>query len=98
MDPVYLFACGIVWHKTGDAAAGDELILALRDPDPDIRCLAEGLLIYAGGLSLPLLESAVDSGALDATVATHCIVQILNEGAAYVPMTDYRDRELMGSN
>jgi hypothetical protein len=98
MDPIYLLACGIVWRKTGDEGAGRELIVALSDHDVNIRFLSERLLVAAGPVSLRLLESAVASGELDRLAGAQCILEVLNGCATYAPMSDSRDRELLGAN
>ena len=43
-DPIYLFACHLEWRDRRNLGAYRELIAALDDPDPNIRCLAEALL------------------------------------------------------
>src|SRR5215471_6018976 len=44
VDPMYLFACGMLWHQQGDATAGWELIHYLRSQDRDARAVAAELL------------------------------------------------------
>ncbi len=82
MNDTYLFACGIVWQKTGDAEAGWELIEALRSSDPYIHSLAEVVLAGTGLRSLELLETAVKDGILTPEQAAPCIMEILCDGAA----------------
>jgi CRP/FNR family cyclic AMP-dependent transcriptional regulator len=43
-DPLYLFSCGVLWHRQRDASAGWELIQFLRSEDRDARALAAVLL------------------------------------------------------
>jgi hypothetical protein len=43
-DPLYLFACHLEWHSTGNLACYQELLAALDDNDSDIRIVAEVLL------------------------------------------------------
>jgi CRP/FNR family transcriptional regulator len=43
-DPLYLFSCGVLWHRQQDASAGWELIQFLRSEDRDARALAAALL------------------------------------------------------
>jgi CRP/FNR family transcriptional regulator, cyclic AMP receptor protein len=43
-DPLYLFSCGVLWHRQRDASAGWELIQFLRSEDKDARALAATLL------------------------------------------------------
>ncbi len=43
-DPIYLFACHLEWRDHRDVSAYHELVAALDDFDPQIRCLAEMLL------------------------------------------------------
>lgn len=35
IDPLYLFCCGVLWHKQADASAGWELIHGLRSSGPE---------------------------------------------------------------
>jgi CRP/FNR family transcriptional regulator, cyclic AMP receptor protein len=44
VDCLYLFACGVRWHRERDTAAGWELIHFLRSEDGDGRTLAADLL------------------------------------------------------
>jgi hypothetical protein len=43
-DPLYLFACHLEWHNSGNIAAYQELLAALDDHNCDIRMVAEALL------------------------------------------------------
>lgn len=43
-DPLYLFHCGVSWHKQRDTAAGWELVGAMRSHDKTTRALAAELL------------------------------------------------------
>jgi hypothetical protein len=44
LDPLYLFACGLFWHKHGDAAAAWELIHGLHSADQGTCVVASALL------------------------------------------------------
>lgn len=44
IDPLYLFHCGLLWHKEADTGAGWELINGLRSADRDARAVAATLL------------------------------------------------------
>jgi len=44
VDPLYLFGCGLRWHRDRDAVAGWELIHFLRTEDSDARTVAAELL------------------------------------------------------
>jgi len=56
-DPLYLFACYLELRKSTNVAVYRELLAALDDPDPDIRCVAEVLL----GRSSPYREPSDNS-------------------------------------
>ena len=43
-DPLYLFACHLLWHRNRDLKAYQELIAALDDANPSIRDVAQALL------------------------------------------------------
>ena len=43
-DPIYLFACHLVWRVYRNLRAYHDLVAALDDPDQNIRNLAEELL------------------------------------------------------
>jgi hypothetical protein len=43
-DPLYLFACHVLWHRERNLKAYQELVAALDDCDPKIRAVAEDLL------------------------------------------------------
>jgi CRP/FNR family cyclic AMP-dependent transcriptional regulator len=44
VDPLYLFSCGVAWHRERDASAGWELIQFLRSQDKGSRAIAAALL------------------------------------------------------
>ena len=44
LDPLYLFCCGVNWHKSGETASGWELVQAMRSNDRGARALAAELL------------------------------------------------------
>jgi CRP/FNR family transcriptional regulator, cyclic AMP receptor protein len=44
VDPLYLFSCGVLWHRQRDASAGWELIQFLRSQDKGSRAIAAALL------------------------------------------------------
>ncbi len=44
LDPLYLFFCGLKWHKYGETASGWELVQAMRSHDRGARALAAELL------------------------------------------------------
>jgi hypothetical protein len=44
LDALYLFACGLFWHKRGDAAAAWELIHGLHSADQGTCVVASALL------------------------------------------------------
>lgn len=44
VDPLYLFSCGVLWHRERDASAGWELIQFLRSQDKGSRGIAAALL------------------------------------------------------
>lgn len=73
----YLMACGIVWSKSADRDAGLVLINALGDMDPELRILAHQLLVSAGEISIPLVESAIAIGTLDAADGSQCLLELL---------------------
>lgn len=43
-DPLYLLACGVLWHRRGEASAGWELVQCLRSWDSSTRAIAAALL------------------------------------------------------
>ncbi len=43
-DPLYLFHCGLEWHKRGETIAGWELVQAMRSKDRGSRALAAELI------------------------------------------------------
>ncbi|HXM64196.1 MAG TPA: Crp/Fnr family transcriptional regulator [Terriglobales bacterium] len=44
VDPLYLFSCGVSWHRERDAGAGWELVQFLRSQDKGSRAIAAALL------------------------------------------------------
>ncbi len=44
LDPLYLFYCGLKWHKLAETNSGWELIEAMRSKDRGARALAAELL------------------------------------------------------
>ena len=44
IDPLFLFYCGLRWHKSGDTAAGWELVHAMRSKNLGARAVAAELL------------------------------------------------------
>ena len=81
VNAAYLLACGIVWKKRGDEDAGQELVVALACPDPELRYIAQRLLVSAGPISLPLLEYSISAGTLAPTDASSCMLELLAEKA-----------------
>jgi CRP/FNR family transcriptional regulator, cyclic AMP receptor protein len=59
-DPLYLFACGLKWHREGDPSAGWELIGGARSDDRNARIIAAELLAKTrhSRLRLPDLRQA----------------------------------------
>lgn len=53
VDPLYLFACGIQWHRHGDPSAGWELIGSLRSAGEAVQ-VAGALLARARNTHLPV--------------------------------------------
>lgn len=53
VDPLFLFGCGLLWHKTADAGAGWELIRGLKSRDIAVRAIARAWLAKAQNLRLP---------------------------------------------
>src|SRR5436190_8882192 len=43
-DPLYLFYCGLKWHKSGEPASGWELVQTMRSKNRGERALAAELL------------------------------------------------------
>ncbi|HEV2400229.1 MAG TPA: hypothetical protein VGS27_25045 [Candidatus Sulfotelmatobacter sp.] len=80
MDADYIVACGIVWRKTADPMAGQELVEALESNDQELRTLAQSLLAECGEVSMSLLESAVATGVLNPELAGPCMAEILRTG------------------
>jgi hypothetical protein len=44
LDPLYLFACRLLWHKEADTAAAWELIHGLKSTDQRTRVVVSALL------------------------------------------------------
>jgi CRP/FNR family cyclic AMP-dependent transcriptional regulator len=44
LDPLYLFHCGLMWHRTADTGAGWELTQGLRSRDREARAVSAALL------------------------------------------------------
>jgi CRP/FNR family transcriptional regulator, cyclic AMP receptor protein len=44
LDPLYLFHCGLMWHRTADTSAGWELTQGLRSRDREARAVSAALL------------------------------------------------------
>jgi hypothetical protein len=80
MDANYMLACGIVWSKTADPDAGWELVEALCSPDPELRQLAQDMLVQRRDNAMVILEDAVGAGVLTPEVAGPCMVELLRAG------------------
>lgn len=85
MDIEYVLACGIVWRKTADPDAGLELVVGLQSRDPELRLLAQTLLVESGENSMELLESALTAGVVGPDVAAPCMAEILRIRRANKP-------------
>jgi hypothetical protein len=77
MNTDYMLACGVVWRRTADPEAGWDLVDGLKSRDPEVRVLAQTLLIESGERSMGLLESALTVGIVGPEVAGPCIAEIL---------------------
>lgn len=77
MDSLYVIACGIVWAKTDDPEAGEELVLALGSDDEEERCVAQVLLAEAGPSSIRLLERALTAGRIKPQQALPCMQKLM---------------------
>jgi hypothetical protein len=77
MNTDYMLACGVVWRRTGDPEAGWDLVDGLKSGDPEVRVLAQTLLVENGENSMGLLESALAVGIVDPEVAGPCMAEIL---------------------
>ncbi|HEV3206499.1 MAG TPA: hypothetical protein VGZ28_06070 [Terriglobales bacterium] len=62
IDPLYLFACSVLWHKRADAGAGWELVRGMRLSGPEASAAA-ALLAKTENLQFPFWDTA---GANDA--------------------------------
>jgi hypothetical protein len=77
MDIDYVLACGIVWRRTADPEAGWDLVDGLKSRDPEVRVLAQTLLVESGENSMGLLESALAVGIVDPGLAGPWMAEIL---------------------
>jgi len=77
MEVDYMLACGILWRKTADPEAGWELVEGLESRDPELRLLAQSLLVESGENSMGLLEIAVATGVVNPELAGPCMAEIL---------------------
>lgn len=77
MNTDYMLACGVVWRRTADPEAGWDLVDGLKSRDPEVRVLAQTLLVESGESSMGLLESALAAGVVDPDVAGPCMAEIL---------------------
>jgi len=77
MDAHYILTCGILWRKMADPEAGWGLVEALECPDPNVRSLAQALLVDAEETSMSLLESAVAAGVISPDAAGPCMAEII---------------------
>jgi hypothetical protein len=73
----YMLACGVVWRRTADPEAGWDLVGGLTSRDPEVRLLAQTLLVESGESSMGLLESALAAGIVDPDAAGPCMAEIL---------------------
>ena len=55
IDPLYLFACALLWHKYSDAGAGWELVRSMKAAQPGAR-IATALLAETKDLQLRIRE------------------------------------------
>ena len=77
MTSDHMFACGVVWQKTADPEAGWNLVEGLESKDPQLRLLAQALLVESGESSMGLLGSALAAGVLHPDAAGPCMAEIL---------------------
>ena len=77
MNADYMLTCGIVWCKATDPEAGWELLEGLKCVDPNVRLLAQTLLLESGEKSVRLLECALMNGEVTPEIAGPCIAEIL---------------------
>jgi len=77
MNADHVLACGVVWGKTADPEAGWDLVDGLKSRDPEVRLLAQTLLVESGESSLGLLESALAVGIVEPDIAGPCMAEIL---------------------
>jgi hypothetical protein len=61
MDNDYMFLCGVMWCKFGQAEAGKELLRATTSMDADIKALAWAMLTK-GALRLRNAERPAQTG------------------------------------
>jgi hypothetical protein len=99
MEAVYMLACGVVWRKTADPEAGWDLVDGLKSRDPEVRVLAQPLLVENGESSMGLLESALAVGIVDPDVAGPCMAEILRVRQAKqltrLPVNEHRTGALL---
>jgi len=69
VDPLYLFCCGVSWHRQADAGAGWELIQGLRAPGREARLVASALLARAADMHLPVRDLSQTSHGIEKTAA-----------------------------
>jgi CRP/FNR family cyclic AMP-dependent transcriptional regulator len=55
IDPLYLFACALLWHKRSDVGAGWELVRGMKSAEPG-AWIAKTLLAETKGLQLQIRE------------------------------------------
>lgn len=72
MDATYIFLCGIVWARSGEEAAGLELIRATSSSVPELRGLARAMLRQASDRSRQLIGKALSQGQMSAVQASLC--------------------------
>ena len=77
MNTDYVLTCGVVWRRTADPEAGWDLVDGLKSRDPEVRVLAQTLLVESGENSMGLLESALEVGIVDPNIAGPCMAEIL---------------------
>lgn len=64
-DPLYLFACSMLWHAEADVGAGWELVGGLRSLREEERTVSAALLARTKNLHLPVDDSWWRNGDLD---------------------------------
>lgn len=63
IDPLFLFHCGLLWHKESDTSSGWELIRALRSAEPEARGVAATILSKTANTRLPARDLRRVTGA-----------------------------------